>query len=289
MYQTGGLFHPLLSQRIYQSNQGLKLSAKAFGLPKGVFICLKSRRLSNGSKVDMKQKQSCFLSGGGPGSRGPCWSVRPSSAPHPLSFLLSSSGCACQAPISKAAPASPLDFSWQAPPNARALPVRADRLTLTQEGGPQETQRAGADRRLDGGNRAPVVATPLWQAGMFNFNGHFRCRVPWTQAAALQDRRRLSPSWPWGEPRLGRPACNSVIGSSCATWPTEEAAAIRRDNKARPDIPSSCLPTRGSVRGRCSGHSFIYSTHIRVDHRVHAALSFRNFQFNGWHSFISVV
>lgn len=70
MYQTGGLFHPLLSQRIYQSNQGLKLSAKAFGLPKGVFICLKSRRLSNGSKVDMKQKQSCFLSGGGPGSRG---------------------------------------------------------------------------------------------------------------------------------------------------------------------------------------------------------------------------
>lgn len=45
MYQTGGLFHPLLSQRIYQSNQGLKLSAKAFWLPKGTFICLKSHGL----------------------------------------------------------------------------------------------------------------------------------------------------------------------------------------------------------------------------------------------------
>lgn len=57
MEQTGGLFHPLLSQRIYQSNQGLKLSAQAFWLPKGALICLKSCGLSNDSKVDMKQEE----------------------------------------------------------------------------------------------------------------------------------------------------------------------------------------------------------------------------------------
>lgn len=51
MYQTGGLFHPLLSQRIYQSNQGLKLSAKAFWLPKGTFICLKSRGLPSDRRL----------------------------------------------------------------------------------------------------------------------------------------------------------------------------------------------------------------------------------------------
>lgn len=66
MYQTGGLFHPLLSQRIYQSNQGLKLSAKAFRLPKGAVICLKSRPLSSDSTVDKKQKRSGGLAGGAP-------------------------------------------------------------------------------------------------------------------------------------------------------------------------------------------------------------------------------
>lgn len=156
MYQTGGLFHPLLSQRIYQSNQGLKLSAKAFRLPKGAVICLKSRRLSSDSTVDKKQKRSGGLAGGAPpppsSSRGPCWPVSPSSPPHLLFFLLSLSGCTCQAPISQAAPAPPLDFSGQAPPNTQAPPVGANVLTLAQEGGARDTHQAGAARQSDGGS-----------------------------------------------------------------------------------------------------------------------------------------
>lgn len=35
MYQTRGLFYPSLSQRVYQSNQSLKLAAKAAAIPKG--------------------------------------------------------------------------------------------------------------------------------------------------------------------------------------------------------------------------------------------------------------
>lgn len=75
MEQTGGLFHPLLSQGIYPSNQGLKLSAQAFWLPKGAFICLKSRGLPNDSKVDMKQEELLSF-----------WvrPVSPSSAPPPF-------------------------------------------------------------------------------------------------------------------------------------------------------------------------------------------------------------
>lgn len=83
MYQTGGLFHPLPSQRIYQSNQGLKLSAKAFGLPKGAVICLKSRQLSSDSKVDTTQKQSRFRPGGGPAARSPQLSTPTLSPAHP--------------------------------------------------------------------------------------------------------------------------------------------------------------------------------------------------------------
>lgn len=61
MYQTRGLFYPSLSQRVYQSNQGLKLAAKAVCHPKGEFICLKSFRLPNDSNIDMKHNRHCFL------------------------------------------------------------------------------------------------------------------------------------------------------------------------------------------------------------------------------------
>lgn len=100
MYRTGGLFHPLLSQRIYQSNQGLKLSAKAFRLPKGAFICLQSHRPSNDSEADMKQKRTCFLSGVGPAAQAPLATPCPIWRPQPL-ILLSLSGCTCHAPFSK--------------------------------------------------------------------------------------------------------------------------------------------------------------------------------------------
>lgn len=61
MYQTRGLFYPSLSQRVYQSNQGLKLAAKAVCHTKGEFICLKSFRLPNDSNIDMKHNRHCFL------------------------------------------------------------------------------------------------------------------------------------------------------------------------------------------------------------------------------------
>lgn len=61
MYQTRGLFYPSLSQRLYQSNQGLKLAAKAVCHPKGELICLKSFRLPNDSNIDMKHNRHCFL------------------------------------------------------------------------------------------------------------------------------------------------------------------------------------------------------------------------------------
>lgn len=61
MYQTRGLFYPSLSQRVYQSNQGLKLAAKAVCRTKGEFICLKSFRLPNDSNIDMKHNRHCFL------------------------------------------------------------------------------------------------------------------------------------------------------------------------------------------------------------------------------------
>lgn len=60
MYQTRGLFYPSLSQRVYQSNQGLKLAAKAVFHPKGEFIRLKSFRLSNDSNIDVKHNRHCF-------------------------------------------------------------------------------------------------------------------------------------------------------------------------------------------------------------------------------------
>ena len=60
MYQTRGLFYPSLSQRVYQSNQGLKLAAKAVCHPKGEFIRLKSFRLPNDSNIDMKHNRHCF-------------------------------------------------------------------------------------------------------------------------------------------------------------------------------------------------------------------------------------
>lgn len=61
MYQTRGLFYPSLSQRVYQSNQGLKLAAKAVCHTKGEFICLKSFRLPNDSNIDMKHNRHCFF------------------------------------------------------------------------------------------------------------------------------------------------------------------------------------------------------------------------------------
>lgn len=61
MYQTRGLFYPSLSQRVYQSNQGLKLAAKAVCHTKGEFICLKSFRLPNDSNTDMKHNRHCFF------------------------------------------------------------------------------------------------------------------------------------------------------------------------------------------------------------------------------------
>lgn len=61
MYQTRGLFYPSLSQRVYQSNQGLKLAAKAVCHTKGEFICLKSFRLPNDSNIDMKHNRHCFV------------------------------------------------------------------------------------------------------------------------------------------------------------------------------------------------------------------------------------
>lgn len=61
MYQTRGLFYPSLSQRVYQSNQSLKLAAKAGCHPKGEFIRLKSFRLPNDSNIDMKHNRHCFL------------------------------------------------------------------------------------------------------------------------------------------------------------------------------------------------------------------------------------
>lgn len=61
MYQTRGLFYPSLSQRVYQSNQGLKLAAKAVCHPKGEFICLKSFWLPNDSNIDVEHNRHCFL------------------------------------------------------------------------------------------------------------------------------------------------------------------------------------------------------------------------------------
>lgn len=61
MYQTRGLFYPSLSQRVYQSNQSLKLAAKAGCHPKGEFIRLKPSRLPNDSNIDMKHNRHCFF------------------------------------------------------------------------------------------------------------------------------------------------------------------------------------------------------------------------------------
>lgn len=61
MYQTRGLFYPSLSQRVYQSNQGLKLAAKAVCHPKGEFICLKSFWLLHDSNIDVEHNRHCFL------------------------------------------------------------------------------------------------------------------------------------------------------------------------------------------------------------------------------------
>lgn len=141
MYQTGGLFHPLLSQRIYQSNQGLKLSAKAFWPPEGAFICLKSLRLPNGSKVDIREKRSNFPSGWGPDSREP---LPPSSATPPT---LSSSSCLYLAIlVIHQFPKRHQLRLWISADRAcqmPGLPVPANPLTLTQEGTPWETRPAG--------------------------------------------------------------------------------------------------------------------------------------------------
>lgn len=88
MCPTGGLLHPLLSQRIYPSNQGLKLSAKAGLLPKGAFICLKSGRLANDRGADMRQKKGRVLSEQGLGGRGTHWpTTGPAPDQHPLTSL----------------------------------------------------------------------------------------------------------------------------------------------------------------------------------------------------------
>ena len=124
---------------------------------------------------------------------------------------------------------------------------------------------------------------------MFHFNGHFRCRVPWTglwlckiaagwQRAVAELAEGLVPA--------GRPACNSLIGSSCSTQPAEEAAATQQDNKAGLDLPGSCLSIRGTEQkevsgGRCSRSSLSYSTPIHVDHCVDGPCLSETSQFNG--------
>lgn len=94
MYRTGGLFHPLLSQRIYQSNQGLKLSAKAFQLPKGTFIWLKS----HGQPSD--RGLICNRRGPASSLEGPTgWSPLTLSGTRMLLLSLSFSDCTCHGPI----------------------------------------------------------------------------------------------------------------------------------------------------------------------------------------------
>lgn len=138
MYQTRGLFYPSLSQRVYQSNQGLKLAAKAVCHPKGEFICLKSFLLPNDSNIDMKHNRHCFLlfllspcplsfsAPSGPCLFGRRWSSGwylpcPPAAPRFLN--MPAPGCSCQDRVSDAH-CSPLDLSWQ------NLPVSTPSLSL---------------------------------------------------------------------------------------------------------------------------------------------------------------
>lgn len=169
MYQTGGLFHPLLSQRIYQSNQGLKLSAKAFQLPKGTFICLKSRGLpSDRGLICNGRGPASSLEG--PAGRSPLTlSSTPTSLPL-LVFLWLHLSC----PYFPMSPSSPLGFGWQAPLSTGTHLVWANPPTLTQVRAP------GFDRRFDGDGGASVVTTLRWQFVMFNCNGYFRCPAPRT-------------------------------------------------------------------------------------------------------------
>lgn len=142
MYQTRGLSYPSLSQRVYQSNQGLKLAAKAVCHTKGEFICLKSSRLPNDSNIDMKQ---CFLlfplspcplafsAQSGHCLYGRWWSSDWSlpCPPAALCFLnMPASGCSCQDRVSHTH-SSPLDLSWQNLPVSTpslSLPIQAHSL-----------------------------------------------------------------------------------------------------------------------------------------------------------------
>lgn len=175
MYQTGGLFHPLLSQRIYQSNQGLKLSAKAFWLPKGTFICLKSRGLPSDRGLICN----------GRGSASSLWKCPPHSVPWLLPAPLTSFPLLVflwlplSGPHFQMSPSSPLGFGWQVPLNTTTHPVWANPPTLT------EVRALGLDRRVDGDSGAPSVTTFLWQFVMFGCNGYFRCPVPWTGVREL--------------------------------------------------------------------------------------------------------
>lgn len=168
MYQTGGLFHPLLSQRIYQSNQGLKLSAKAFQLPKGTFICLKSRGLPSDRGLICNRRGRASSLEGPTGWPPLTLSSTPTSLPlHVLLWLHLSW------PYFQMSPSSPLGFSWQAPLSKVTHLIWANPPNLTQVRTPSLT---GTLMVMVG---APIVTTFLWRFVMFSCNGYFCYPVPW--------------------------------------------------------------------------------------------------------------
>lgn len=178
MYQTGGLFHPLLSQRIYQSNQGLKLSAKAFQPPKGVFICLKSCRLSNDSEADIKQK-SCFLSARASAVKGPTGQPplpAPSSGPRPslapLAFIWLRLSCPSFQNDTRFISGLHLTDSTE----HQSLSCLSQSSDFTQDSAPREAQ-AGTDRQCDDGSQGRCCCYFPLTASHVQLNGHFCCQV----------------------------------------------------------------------------------------------------------------
>lgn len=221
MYQTGGLFHPLSSQRIYQSNQGLRLSAKAFGLPKGAAICLKSRRLSSDSKVDRTQKPSCFLPRGGPAARSP-----PAQHPTLSPFSRLDLAALVRPPFPKQHPL-PL---WISADRPRQTPGPC----LSEPIGCPSLRKVGP-RSLTSGLALTGILTVaiglLWslllsdRQACFTLMAISAAEFPGLDRGSARLQRAVT-ELAEGPVPVGRPACNSLIGSSCSTQPAEEAAAI---------------------------------------------------------------